>query len=199
MYPGLVATAVKSSGTHERILRTTLDLIGREGIGAVTNRRVASAAEISLGSLTYHFGSQNELLRESLLLLIGEEVARLESLREGLRIRRPDLVTLAQEIERFFEESDDRVRRLAELELHLHAARDPELQEASARVFEAYEAVAITGLEMLGVEEAPPRARALVAAMHGFALRRFGTGAADARGMAEALLTIVGDRRPRPR
>jgi DNA-binding transcriptional regulator YbjK len=190
-----MAVAVKSLGTRERILRATLDLIGSEGIGAVTNRRVASAAGISLGSLTYHFQSQNELLRESLLLFISEEIERLDGFRGSLKTQRPDIVEVAREVERFVSESDDRVHRLAELELHLRAARDPELQEASSRVFVAYEGVATAALEGIGVEDAPRRAHAVVALMYGMALRRFGTGSTDARGMAEALLTIVGDDR----
>jgi len=187
-----MAVAADRVDTRERILRTTLDLIGREGISAVTNRRVATAAGISLGSLTYHFESQGELLREALLLFIAEEVAVLDAFREDLRRRHPDVVEVAREVERFVGESDDRGLRLAELELHLRAARDPHLQDASARVFRAYEDVAVTALEMLGVEDAPRRAHAVVALMYGMALRRFGTGGKDARGMAEALLTIVG-------
>jgi AcrR family transcriptional regulator len=178
--------------TRERILRTTLDLIGREGIGAVTNRRVAAAAGISLGSITYHFESQSELLRESLGLFIGEEIARLESLGIRLREEQPSVVEVAREVERFVTESDDPDHRLAELELHLRAARDPELQDASRSVFEAYENVATLALEMLDVPQPARRASAVVSLMYGMALRRFGTGRIEARGMAEALLLIVG-------
>jgi DNA-binding transcriptional regulator YbjK len=185
-----VATGI--AGTRERILRTTLDLIGSEGIAAVTNRRVATAAGISLGSLTYHFDSQAALLRESLLLFIGEEIARLDAFRCDLGRRRPDVVEVAREVEVFVSESDDRGHRLAELEFHLRAARDPELQDASSRVFEAYEQVAVTALEALGIPDAPRRAHAVVSLMYGMALRRFGTGGKDARGLAEGLLTIIG-------
>jgi DNA-binding transcriptional regulator YbjK len=41
--------ALAGTDTRERVMRTTLDLIGSEGIASVTNRRVASAAGISLG------------------------------------------------------------------------------------------------------------------------------------------------------
>jgi TetR/AcrR family transcriptional regulator, regulator of biofilm formation and stress response len=184
--------SVAGVDTRERILRRTLDLIGREGIGAVTNRRVAAAAETSLGSITYHFESQSELLRESLALFIGEEIARLEGVGERLRRERPSVVEVAREVERFVSESDDPDHRLAELELHLRAARDPELQEASRRVFDAYESVAILTLEMLGVPEPARRANVVVSLMYGMALRRFGTGRIEARGMAEALLIVVG-------
>jgi DNA-binding transcriptional regulator YbjK len=183
--------AVAPADTRERILRTTLELIGREGIAAFTNRRVAAAAGVSLGSLTYHFESQVELLRQSLLLFVGEEVVRLEEIAAGLRRRRPSVEQVAAEVERIVRESPNRIQQLAEIELHLRAARDPELQEASQRCFEAYEEVAEAGLAMLQVPEADRQARSIVALMYGLALRRLGTGDEDASGTADALLTFV--------
>ena len=178
------------SDTRERILRTTLDLIGREGIAAVTNRRVAAAADVSLGSLTYHFESQVDLLRESLMLFVGEEVERLDEIATDLRRRRPSPEQVAVEVERIVRESPTRMRQLAETELHLRAARDPELRDASRRCFEAYEQVAEAGLEKLRVPNADRHARSIVALMYGLALRRLGTGEEDPTGLAEALLTI---------
>jgi DNA-binding transcriptional regulator YbjK len=177
--------------TRERILRITLELIGREGIAAVTNRRVATAAGVSLGSLTYHFPSQVELLRDSLLLFVGEEVGRLEAIAADLRRRRPSIDQVAAEVEKIVGESSNRLQQLAETELHLRAARDPQLREASTRCFEAYEGIAEAALEMLAVPDAGRHARSIVALMYGLALRRLGTGDDDAAGVAAALLTIV--------
>ena len=150
--------------TRERILRATVELIGREGVSAVTNRRVAGAAGVALGSLTYHFPSQVDLLRESLLLFVGEEVARQEALAADLRSRRPSIEQVAVEVERIVQESGDRIQQLGEIELHLQAARDPELQEASQRCFEAYEGVAAAALETLDVPDPGRHARTIVAA-----------------------------------
>ena len=177
--------------TRDRILRTTLELIGSEGIAAVTNRSVAGAAGVSLGSLTYHFESQVDLLRESLLLFVGEEVERLEAIAADMRSRRPSVEEVAGEVERIVEESANRMQQLAEVELHLRAARDPELREASRRCFEAYEGVAVTALEMLEVPEPERHAAEVVALLYGLGLRRLGTGEEDAAGTAEALLTLV--------
>jgi DNA-binding transcriptional regulator YbjK len=177
--------------TRERILRITLELIGREGIAAVTNRRVAAAAGVSLGSLTYHFPSQTALLRDSLLLFVGEEVVQLEAIAADLRQRRPSIEQVAAEVETIVGEKSIRVQLLAEIELHLRAARDPALQEASRRCFEAYEGVAEAALEMLSVPQADRHARSIVALMYGQALRRLGVGDENPAGVAEALLTIV--------
>ena len=187
---------VAPSDTRERILRATVELIGQEGISAVTNRRVAGAAGVALGSLTYHFPSQVDLLRESLLLFVGEEVARQESIAAELRGRRPSVERVAAEVERIVEESGNRIQQLAEMELHLQAARDPALQEASLRCFEAYEGVAAAALETLEVPEPERHARSIVALMYGMGLRRLGTGGEDASGVADGLLTIVRGSRP---
>jgi DNA-binding transcriptional regulator YbjK len=185
-----VATATVTD-TRERILRTTIDLIGSEGIGAVTNLRVADAAGVSLGSLTYHFDSQVDLVRESLMLMVGEEVARLAAIAGELRRARPSVEQVAAEVERVARESLRRVQEVAEIELHLQAARDPELGGASRRCFVAYEGVAKAALEALEVPEADRHARSIVALMYGLALRRLGTGEEDVTGLGEALLTIV--------
>jgi DNA-binding transcriptional regulator YbjK len=183
--------AATATDTRERILRTTLDLIGREGIAAVTNRRVADAAGVSLGSLTYHFDSQLDLVRESLMLMVGEEVVRLEGIAAELRRARPGVEEVAFEVERVVRESRRRIQQLAEVELHLRAARDPELRDASRRCFVAYEEVAEAALEALAVPDADRHARSIVALMYGLAMRRLGTGEEDVSGLGEALLTIV--------
>lgn len=178
--------------TRERILRAALELVGREGIGAVSNRRLAQAAGVSLGSLTYHFPSQATLLRESLFLYVGEEVARLEAIAAGFRARRPHPSTeeVAAEVQRIAA-STDRPEQVAELELHLRASRDPALQDASRRCFAAYEGVAAAALEAFGVPGASRHAQAVVALMTGMGLKRLGGGVHDASGVADALLTIV--------
>lgn len=177
--------------TRERILRATVELIASEGVSAVTNRRVAGTAGVALGSLTYHFPSQVDLLRESLLLFVGEEVARQEAIATDLRERDPSVEQVAAEVERIVEESGNRIQQLAEIELHLQAARDAELQEASRRCFEAYEGVARAALEMLDVPDPERHARSIVALMYGMGLRRLGTGDDDASGVADGLLAIV--------
>jgi TetR/AcrR family transcriptional regulator, regulator of biofilm formation and stress response len=181
----------KAPETRQRILRATLELIGNEGIGALSNRRIAAAAGVSLGSLTYHFPSQEDLLRESLDLYVKEEVARLEAIAAELRSRCPAPAEVAAEVQRLAAESADRPEQIAELELHLHAARDPALQEASRRCFLAYEGVAAAALEALRVPDPDRHAPAVVALMTGTNARQLSTGRHDAAGLADALRTLV--------
>lgn len=176
-----------------RILRTTLELVGGDGIGALSNRRIADAAGVSLGSVTYHFPSQASLLRESLLLYVGEEVERIDALTEGLRAQRPHPSPgeITAVVQAAIAEGLDRTEPLAEMELHLQAARDPELREASRRCFAAYRDLAATALGALGVPDAGRHATAVVAVMYGMGLEQLGSGRRDAEAMTGALVTIV--------
>lgn len=178
-------------GSRERILRGTFALIGREGIGALSNRRIAAEAGVSLGTLTYHFPSQEDLLRECLERFAAEEVARMESIAADIRARCPTPEQIAIEVQRLAAESIADPERIAELELHMHAARDPALQEASRRCFVAYEGVAVAALEGLGVPDPKRHAHAVVAVITGLGVRQKGAGTEDAAGLADALLTLI--------
>jgi TetR/AcrR family transcriptional regulator, regulator of biofilm formation and stress response len=179
------------TGARERILRATLELIAHGGVAAVTNRRVAVVAGISLGSLTYHFQTQAQLLHESMLLYVTEETERRERLAAQLRRQRLTLEQAAQAVEQVIAASTDVPEQLAELELHLHAARDPELREASRRSFVAHEQIASAALTALGLPDADRHAYKVVALMSGLAVRRLAGGGHDARGTAQALVTLV--------
>ena len=84
-----------------------------------------------------------------------------------------------------------RPEEIAELELHLHASRDPALHDASRRCFAAYEEFATAALEALGVPEPERHARTVVALLCGLGVRRLGTGEHAAEGTADALLTVI--------
>jgi DNA-binding transcriptional regulator YbjK len=185
-----------TTDTRARILHATLRVIAAGGIGAVSNRRVAAEAGVALGSLTYHFPSQTDLLRDSLLLYASEEVARLESLAAELRAGvgaggEPSAEQAAAVVEAVAARNSGRPEEIAELELHLHASRDPALHEASSRCFGAYEDFAAAALEALGVPEPARHARTVVALLCGLGVRRLGTGEHAAEGTADALLTVI--------
>jgi DNA-binding transcriptional regulator YbjK len=176
---------------RQRILRATLRLIASDGHGALTNRRVATAANVSLGSLTYHFASQTELLRESLLLYVDEETKRREEIARELATRNLSLEEVTREIEQLAANATDVPQQIAELELHLQAARDPQLRDASRRCFAAHEQIAAAALTTLGVEDGERYAPAVVALMTGLAIRRLAEGAPDAHGTSQALLALM--------
>ena len=52
-----------------RIVQATLDVIAEHGVAGTTHRRVAVAADVPLGSMTYHFTGLDELLTQAFTLL----------------------------------------------------------------------------------------------------------------------------------
>jgi DNA-binding transcriptional regulator YbjK len=176
---------------RERMLRATLELIGEQGAGGVTNRAVAARAEVSLGSLTYHFASQTDLLREALLIFVTREAERLERLADDLGDTPLALDEVAAAVQAIIQ-SANRNEELAQLELYLQAARDENLRDVAARAYAAYDHAARTVLVALGVADPEPLVPALIALVDGFELRRLalGTPAADPA-LADALVALV--------
>ncbi len=176
---------------RDRILDATFALIAEGGIGSISNRRVAAAAAVSLGSLTYHFPNQQDLLREGLRRYIRGEIGRIEAIAKDLRDRRLEPEQLGTEIERFSTLAARRPEFLVEMELHLYAARDDELQKASQECFDAYEELAEAAMGALGVPEPERHSAHVVNLMMGVGLRQLGTGRQDGNGLGDALQTIA--------
>ena len=176
--------------TRARILRAALRVIGEAGVAGLTNRRVAKEAGLSLGSLTYHFASQTELLRDSLLLFVEEEAARITALADSLAGSVTDIAQAAAVVEQITSELAFGRAEIGAFEVYIQAGRDPELHDAARRCYDAYDHVAVTVLGMLGIAEPQRAARAVVALISGMQLRRLATGAPDTSGIADALLLV---------
>jgi TetR/AcrR family transcriptional regulator, regulator of biofilm formation and stress response len=52
-------------GRRDRIIDACLDVIAEYGVAGTSHRRVAAAADVPLGSMTYHFAGMDELLHEA--------------------------------------------------------------------------------------------------------------------------------------
>ena len=168
--------AAAGDDTRAKVLRATLELIGQGGVVAVTNRNVARQAGVSLGSLTYHFDSQTALLRESLELFLAQEVERLEALAQQLAQATLTPEQGATALSALLEQEPE--RRIAKLELYLHAARDTDLRPAAVECFAAYDRLAGAAIEALGIEADEGLARVFVAVIDGLQLRRLASGEA---------------------
>jgi DNA-binding transcriptional regulator YbjK len=160
---------------RERILRATLSVIGRSGIGAVTHRSVAEEAGVPLGSLTYWFGTKDDLLREALRRFVATEAERLRGVAErlGAGASPADLATqYAAELE-----GSQGPEQIAQFELYLEAGRNPALQDIARESFRAYEEVAIAALRAAGAPDPERLAPLFVALADGLGLRRMAAGA----------------------
>jgi len=73
----------KSRETRARILRAALADVSDSGFHKASLARIAARANVALGSVNYHFGSRDELLRELMTALMGDLMARLDAADAG--------------------------------------------------------------------------------------------------------------------
>lgn len=63
---------------RDRIVAACLDVIAESGIAGASHRRIAEAAKVPLGSMTYYFAGIDELLHEALTCFASEISERFE-------------------------------------------------------------------------------------------------------------------------
>jgi DNA-binding transcriptional regulator YbjK len=64
--PGGSATQRRyDPGRRDRIIDACLDVIAEVGVAGASHRKVAEAADVPLGSMTYHFTGMHDLLHEA--------------------------------------------------------------------------------------------------------------------------------------
>lgn len=160
---------------RERILGATLSVIARSGIGAVTHRSVAEEAGVPLGSLTYWFGTKDDLLREALRRFVAEEADRLKGIADLLGAD-ADPADVAERYATVLE-TNNGPEQIAQFELYLEAARNPALRDIARESFRAYEEVAVAALRAAGVEDAERVAPLFVSLADGLGMRRMAAGA----------------------
>ncbi|HEY8584202.1 MAG TPA: TetR family transcriptional regulator, partial [Capillimicrobium sp.] len=153
----------------EQILRATLAVISRGGVGAVTHRTVAEEAQVPLGSLTYYFGSKQELLRAALRLHVVEDAGRLRALAAELEASGASGEAI---VEGFAQALEHNHPDIAQFELYLEAARDPTLRDVAFESLRAYADVAEVALRAAGVPNPTAAAAVVVAAIDGIGLHR---------------------------
>jgi DNA-binding transcriptional regulator YbjK len=76
--------AEASERVREAIVGATVRVVAREGVAAVTHRRVASEAGVSLSSTTWHFTDKSEILEAALRWTAQREVARIAEIADRL-------------------------------------------------------------------------------------------------------------------
>jgi DNA-binding transcriptional regulator YbjK len=166
------AAPARQARGHERveqILRATLTVIARDGIAGVTHRTVAEAAGVPLGSLTYYFASKQELLRDALRLHVRDDVGRLRALTDALLTSG---ATGQQVVDAFIAQFEAGTPDVAQFELYLEAARDPELSAVAAESLRAYQEVAALALRAAGVDDPEGSAAMVVATIDGIGVHQ---------------------------
>jgi DNA-binding transcriptional regulator YbjK len=184
------------------LLEAAIELIGAQGLDAVTHRAVAAAAGVPAASTSYYFRSMDELIDEALRTLAEREIERLRERRSALGAAgASDLEATTAALSAWIEEQmtpAGRVAMLAQYQLQLEAARRPEAREILAAWKDGTDDLAETAMRSLGAADVETAAILLVCAIDGLRLRLLASGhaplaGAELRAVVRALLAgLVG-------
>jgi AcrR family transcriptional regulator len=172
------------------MVRAVLRIIARDGLAGLRNRSIATEAGVSLGSVTYHFATQEDLVRESLFTFAQEEAERFSGLARRC-LQGASLTESRQAVD------DGRAQvRAADLmtafEMYLQAGRDPQVRGAVADCFLAYECFVEAILVSAGVRDARAHTKTIVALALGRQLRaRAAEDESEAEDLAETLTLLA--------
>ena len=83
---------------REAIVAATVRIVAREGVAAVTHRRVAAEAGVALSSTTWHFATKAAILEAALQWCARREVGRITAIAERLDDAGFDPATWAAEL-----------------------------------------------------------------------------------------------------
>ena len=155
---------VRGERARQALLEACLCVIERDGIAAVTHRKVTSEAGLPATSAAYHFQSINDLLEQSLLYADAQAATALN-----------DCATAADPIRALAEWlvsdfTDERSRVIAEFELFLYAARVPEMRKSAGRWLNDLNALVSTWTDR------PGAARTICAYIDGLLLQALVSG-----------------------
>ena len=112
-----------------RIVEAAVDVIAQYGVAGTTHRRIAAAADVPLGSLTYHFTGLDDLLAQAFRRHAERMSRAYEAHFEGVRTRE-QFVAAVTDLIHGLADDDPRDWAVA-YELYLAALRDPALRSVT--------------------------------------------------------------------
>jgi len=127
----------------------------RDGPGAVTFRTVVAEANASHGSVTYYFGTREELIKEAMVLVANRNIEVLSTVLSDFETMQTNPEALATVIARHSNQQmiEDRSMGITIIELHLAAARSPELRPILREWGRAYTRIIRKVLTNLGSDD----------------------------------------------
>lgn len=148
---------------RDRIIDTCLDVIAEVGVAGTSHRKIAQAADIPLGSMTYHFSGMGELLTEAFTRFTDTVAERFERRMAAARdIESARDAVAAIILDDVFGDQRDLVLTH---ELYTLSARDPSFRAITASWMARSRAA-------LGRHFDPETARALDALIEGLTIHR---------------------------
>ncbi|SDX60322.1 transcriptional regulator, TetR family [Modestobacter sp. DSM 44400] len=111
---------------RDRLVDVAIDVIADHGVAGTTHRRIAAAADVPLGSLTYHFTGLEDLRAQAFARHAARMAAVYEAHFAGVSTRE-ELLDAVTDLVHGNAGADDRDWAVA-YELYLAALRNPELR-----------------------------------------------------------------------
>jgi DNA-binding transcriptional regulator YbjK len=93
-----VTRAESSQRVRDSIVAAAVQIAAREGVVAITHRRLAAEAGVSLSSTTWHFATKSDILEAALRWTADREVARIGEIADRLGGMPFDLGAWADEL-----------------------------------------------------------------------------------------------------
>lgn len=182
--PGAGTGPARDPGRRDRIIDACLDVIAERGVAGTSHRRIASAAGVPLGSMTYHFSGIDEVLREAFARFADSVASRFEArLREAGSREEAAAAVVAIITEDLL---DSQRNLVLTQELYTIAARDPSYRVLTNRWMARSRAA-------LGAHFDPVTSRVLDALIEGLSLHRaLDTEPLDPALVALAVARVVG-------
>jgi DNA-binding transcriptional regulator YbjK len=162
----------RGSGRRELLLEATLEVIGREGVDAVTHRRVAELAGVPLGSTTYWFASRQEMLTEALGHFARLDIEQVRRRFTDLARRRPSRKRLVEAFVAYLvpQFAEGRRHTAAQYALLQEAALEPALEPVVREWTEAWQRALAEVFTALGAPRPELEARMFLAMLDGLSL-----------------------------
>ena len=173
--------AEASKRVRDAIVAATVRIVAREGVAAVTHRRVAAETGVALSSTTWHFATKTEILQAALQWTGRREVERIRAIADRLGGTRFDPAAWADELGDWLHEqlTDDREIAVALYRLQVELLDS----DGAAKVHEEWgEGLRVVGERVLEhTTTATPEldVRLIVAALDGLRMGILSSGEQD--------------------
>jgi TetR/AcrR family transcriptional regulator, regulator of biofilm formation and stress response len=184
MAPMTAATGTRAEASErvrEAIVAATVRIVAREGVSAVTHRRVAAEAGVALSSTTWHFADKSDILIAALRWTARREVARIASIADRLGGEGFDATAWAEELADWLIEqvSGERELAVALYRLQIELLGRPEAREVHDEWGEGLRALGERVLESSRTITPDLDTRLVAAALDGLRLSVLSAGDVD--------------------
>lgn len=181
--------AESSRRTRESIIAATVHITAREGVAAISHRRVAAEADVALSSTTWHFATKADILEAALRWTADREVERIGAIADHLAGTDFDLSAWADELGDWLLEqvTTEREVAVALYRLQVELLGSPSALEVHREWGERLLAVGERVLEHSPTATPEVDVRLIVAALDGLRMGVLNSGEQDVEWLREAV------------